>query len=138
DLATIMYYPTVLSLLGSVGIQQAIAFEVSKRPQEEATILRAGLWIALLLGVSQGIAGIVAIPFLLPPNKLQLASSIQWFMVFPLLAYLTGALVGTDQGAFRFGRYNALRSLPPVGYLVGIIAAWWLQSVTAFVFAACA
>src|SRR5208283_4192014 len=53
DLATIMYYPTVLSLLGSVGIQQAIAFEVSKRPQEEATILRAGLWIALLLGVSQ-------------------------------------------------------------------------------------
>ena len=52
ELSTVLYYPTVVSQVGSNGIQQATAFEVSRRPHEEAKILKAGLSVALLLGVT--------------------------------------------------------------------------------------
>ena len=54
ELAAVYFYPGIIALLGILSVPQAVAFEVSRRPEEEERVLRAGFW---LLG---GDAGLLA------------------------------------------------------------------------------
>jgi O-antigen/teichoic acid export membrane protein len=137
ELATIRFYPMLLALLGSLGIQQAIAFEISRRPADEARILRAGFWLSLLVGIPEVILAAVLIPLFLSPDKKYLAWDTQWFFVFIIVDYLRTALLSADQGAFRFRRYNVFRVLPLVGYVVGMVLMIWCGLAKSYAFAMC-
>lgn len=136
ELSAVFYYPTMLTALGSLGLQQAVAYQVSRRPAEENDILRAGFWTAAALGLVQFVLGASFASFLLPKNMGHLTTTLQWFMVFPLLAYSGQALLGVDQGTFRFARYSVLNSLPVIFYAVGTLIIWMTGTAGPSVFAA--
>jgi O-antigen/teichoic acid export membrane protein len=136
ELAAIFYYPTMLAALGSLGLQQAVAYEVSRRPAEENDILRAGFWTAAALGLLQFALGASLASFLLPKDMGHLTTTLQWFMAFPLLAYSGQVLLGVDQGTFRFARYSFLNSLPLIFYAIGTLIIWMTGTASPSVFAA--
>jgi len=124
ELATILYYPAILAHFGRLGIHEATAFEMSRRPQDEAKLLRAGFWLAVLLGVPQVVLGAMLAPLLLPAAKGHLIGTLQWAMIFPLLFYCNWVLLAVDQGSFRFARFNVLQLVPGITYAVGMTAFW--------------
>src|SRR6185436_16233709 len=126
ELATIRFYPMLLALLGSLGIQQAVAFEISRRPNDEGRILRAGFWLSLAIAIPEGILAAILIPILLAPDKRYLAADTQWFFIYVVVDYLRMTLLSADQGTFRFKRYNVFKVLPLVGYVGGMSVMAWL------------
>jgi O-antigen/teichoic acid export membrane protein len=136
ELSAIFYYPTTLTALGSLGLQQAAAYEVSRRPAEEEEILRAGFWTAVALGLIQFVLGALFASSLLPKDMAHLTTTLQWFMAFPLLAYSGQVLLGVDQGTFRFARYSFLNSLPVTFYAVGTLIIWMTGTASPSTFAA--
>jgi O-antigen/teichoic acid export membrane protein len=135
ELATVFYYPTVFSQFGDLGLSQATVYEVSRKRSEEAWIAGAGFWTGVLLGASQLLIGTSVIPIIIPDDKTHLLPMIMWLMGFPLLLYCSEALLAVDQGAFRFGRYNVLRSVPSITYAIGIITVSIIGQVSVNVFA---
>ncbi len=134
DLATVYYYPTTLAQFGDLGIPQATAYEVSRKPSEEACIAAAGFWTGVFLGTSQLLIGMCLISIIIPDDKASLVPIIKWLMGFPLLLYCSEALLAVDQGAFRFRRYNVLRSVPALIYGLGILTASVIGHVSVFTF----
>jgi O-antigen/teichoic acid export membrane protein len=137
ELAAIFYYPMIIAQLGRLGIHEATAFEVSRRPQDEDELLRAGFGLALILGLPQVILGAPMVSFLLPADKIHLAGIIHWFMAFIILAQCNWVLLGADQGKFRFGRFNILQVLPSALYVAAMIGFWVMgrADVTTFTIA---
>src|SRR4029079_3847598 len=98
-------YPMRWAFPASLEIKQAVAFEISRRPQDHAKILRAGFWLSLLIGIPEAILAALLIPLLLAPDKRYLAADTQWFFVYVIIDYGRMTLLSADQGAFRFKRY---------------------------------
>ncbi len=136
ELAAIFYYPGTLAQLGSLGLHQAVAYQTSRRPEDEDKILRSGFWTAVVLGVPQFVLGALLASSLLPKDMANLAPTLQWFMAFPLLAYCSYVLLAVDQGTFRFGRYSALTALPSIFYAIGALIIWITGTASPPVFAA--
>jgi len=137
ELATIRFYPMLLALLGSMGIQQAVAFEISRRPHDEACILRAGFWLSLLIAIPEAILAAMLVPFLLPPDKSYLAWDTQWFFVYVIVDYARMTLLSADQGTFRFNHYNVFKVLPLAGYVGGMGVMVKLGLANSHFFALC-
>ncbi len=137
ELAAVYYYPSIIALLGILGLSQAAAYEVSRRPGDEARIMRAGFWLGLLLAIPQVFVAVLLVPWMLPADKAHLAPTIRWFMVYVAITYPGLALLGVDRGAFRFMRYNVLRVLPHALYVVGILSVWAAGRASIVAFTAC-
>jgi O-antigen/teichoic acid export membrane protein len=137
ELATIRFYPMLLALLGSMGIQQAVAFEISRRPHAYARILRAGFWLSLAIGIPEALLAAWLIPLLLAPDKRYLAWDTQWFFVYIIVDFLRMTLLSADQGAFRFSRYNVFKVLPLAGYVGGMSLMTWLGQANSHFFSLC-
>jgi O-antigen/teichoic acid export membrane protein len=127
DLATVFYYPTMLGHLGRLGIHEATAFEVSRRPEDEARLLRAGFGMAVALGLPQVILGVLTVPFLLPADKAHLTVALQWSMILPLLTNCNSVLIAADQGNFRFARFNVVQLILSTAYAGGMIFFWLME-----------
>jgi O-antigen/teichoic acid export membrane protein len=137
ELATIRFYPTLLALLGSFGVQQAVAFALSRRPDDEGRILRAGFWLSLMIALPQILLAAALIPYLISHDKRYLTSETQCYFVYVVVDYARMTLLSVDQGAFRFQRYNVFKILPLVGFVAGIGVMVWLDMVSSHYFALC-
>ena len=124
DLAVVFFYPTFVALLGIVGLNQAVAYEVSQRKDLEPTIMRAGFCVAIGLGLLQIIAFVALVPLFLPADKEHLTIIVRLFMSYVLIYFLSQTLLAVDQGAFRFKRYILILVLPSVAYVAGILLSW--------------
>jgi O-antigen/teichoic acid export membrane protein len=137
ELATIRFYPMLLALLGSFGIQQAVAFALSRRPDDEGGILRAGFWLSILIAVPQALLAAMLLPYLISHDKQYLTWETQWFFAYVIVDYARMTLLSADQGAFRFSRYNIFKVLPLIGYVAGMALMVWFEMATSHFFALC-
>jgi len=127
DLATVFWLPGLMTAAGILALPQAVAFEVSRHPEHDAMLTAAGFWLGLILGMIEAAILYPVIPYILGPNKQYLVSISRWFLLYLPIAFSGLTLLGIDQGRQAFGRYNLLRLLPAVFYIVGILLLWWLQ-----------
>lgn len=137
ELAAVYYYPTLISIVGSMGIEQAAAYGVSRRPEEKNSIARSAFWSGALLGLPQLVVGLAAAHLLLPEDKAHLVSTVQWFMFFPFVVFCKCGLRGIDQGTFSFDRYNLLAVLPTFVYAAGILGVWTVGAAGVASFTLC-
>jgi O-antigen/teichoic acid export membrane protein len=135
ELAAVFFYPVLISYVGCLGIQQAMAFAVSQRPQDTNVHFRAGFWLSVLLALPQIAVCVLMIPYVLASDKTHLLATIQWFLILLLPMYVELAMMGGDQGAFNFKRYNLLRVLPNILYAVGALLLWLMDRATVQSFA---
>lgn len=135
ELAVIVFLPTMLALIGEIELPRSIAVEASHDPIP-ANLVSTSVWLGLALGVIQAVILISALPLYLPADKLYLLPASRWFMVYLPATYVTAALMGSDQGRGRFGRFSFLMVLPGALYAIFILA-FALGARTPATFAAC-
>jgi O-antigen/teichoic acid export membrane protein len=130
DLAAVMTVISIAALVGSLGLDQAVALEVGTRRRREGSATRSGLALAVAWGtVFTGALYLIA-PLLLPDDDLDLVPDVRLVLISLVPLFIGYVLLAVDQGAFRFARRGVLASLQPAGYLVLMMVAWALGDAT--------
>jgi enterobacterial common antigen flippase len=137
ELAVIVFLPTVLALVGELELPRSIAVEASRSAEVPRKLIATSVWLALILGLLQAAILAVVLPLYLPADKLQLLPAARAFMLYLPATYVTAALMGSDQGRGRFGRFSVLMVLPGALYAIFIVGAVLGGLKTPPLFAAC-
>lgn len=127
DLATIYWLPSMLATVGTLGIPQAAALEISRRPEDADLTAIAALWLSLGLGVLQILVAFLLLPLIFGAEDADLLSIERWFLLYVPLALTNLAFLGVDQGRQDFTRYSLYRLLPTAIY-VGFLILFLLVS----------
>lgn len=127
DLATAMLWPVILSNLGLLGCNWALAREVASDHEQEAD----WAWGAFAVSVASAffcfILGFVLIPYLLPLEKRNLVPLARLCLFLIPLDILNQVLLAIEHGRMRWRRYNFARVSFFLFYLTLICAIWTMQ-----------
>lgn len=128
EVATVLWLPNLMVSVGILGLPQATAFLVSRQRDRGQALTAVGFWTALALGVVQAAVIFPLVPAILGPKAAHLVGISRLFLVYIPVAYFGLTLLGIDQGYQKFGRYNLLRMLPPLLYVVSLIVLVFVKS----------
>ena len=125
ELATVMLWPMILSNLGMLGCNWALAREVAANPLNEADWICAGITVGFAAACVCLVAGYWLIPYLLPLDRRYLGSLVRVCLLSIPLGILNQTLLAIEQGHMRWRRFNVVRASFFVFYviLIGLIAA---------------
>jgi O-antigen/teichoic acid export membrane protein len=123
ELATVILWPTILSNLGLMGCNWAVAREVAKNPKNESEWIAAGTAAGLAAACIYLAAGYILLPWLLPADRRYLLPVARLFLLLLPLDILNQVLLGVEHGRMRWRRYNLLRLSFFIFYfiLIGLI-----------------
>lgn len=116
QLAVITLWPMALTMLGALGMNQAITFFAAREAPRRNALLAALLSLATLQSLLLLLVGYLLLPRLLaryPPLILHLA---QLFLLYIPLVFFSGYLLNLLQGGLRWGAFNFSRMF---------VAAWY-------------
>jgi len=122
ELAAIVLWPTLLTLMFSLGNTQSIVYHAGKRTFDISEIWTSALVMSALLSTCAVTAGFRIIPFALkhyPPEARHL--SLLFLICVPLI-WFTGVPASLIQGRLEMEYFNLLRLICPVIYAAGLLA----------------
>lgn len=128
EVATVLWLPNLMVSVGILGLPQATAFLVSRQRDRGEVLTAVGFWIALALGIVQAAVIYPLVPMILGPRAAHLAGISRLFLLYIPVAYFGLTLLAIDQGYQKFGRYNMLRMLPPLLYVVSLVVLIFVKS----------
>ncbi len=120
ELATVILWPTILSNLGLMGCNWALAREVAREPQRESDWIAAGVAVSLVSAPLYLLAGYFLIPLLLPSDRGYLLPVARLCLLLIPLDMFNQVLLSVEHGLMRWRRYNLLRLSFFVFYLAFI------------------
>src|ERR1700722_12901080 len=123
ELATVILWPTILSNLGLMGCNWAVAREVAKNPKNESEWIAAGTAVGLAAACIYLAAGYFLLSWLLPTDRGHLLPVARLFLLLLPLDILNQVLLAVEHGRMRWRRYNLLRLSFFIFYfiLIGLI-----------------
>ena len=120
DLVVVVLWPTVLVVVGSLGVTAATTFFVAKDAENKAAITATATWCAAAIGSAIALVGAVALaPLIARNNEVHLALALS-FLLAPIL--IVGPVLQAALRAVDFKLWNAARLVQPVVYLVLVVA----------------
>lgn len=138
-LAATLFWPQIAEGVGILSLNEAIAHHASRPGSNIKEIRITAFWLAITLSIVTSCILYFLLPSLLGEHRSDLIPMSRVYAVFFLPAsFVALNLLAIDQGSMNFSRFNLLRMVSPVIYLVGIICLWFLNmvSVRNIVFAA--
>jgi O-antigen/teichoic acid export membrane protein len=124
DLSTVLWLPTLMTAIGIIGIPQAVTLITSRNIQEDEVLNLSSFWLILGIGIIEATMLYPLIPPILGSAKSHLVSESRLFLLYIPLSFPALVLLGIDQGQQKFNRYNMLRPLPVVLYMIGLLILW--------------
>jgi O-antigen/teichoic acid export membrane protein len=110
ELATVMLWPMILSNLGLLGCNWALAREVAADPRKESEWIRAAVAVGLVAACLCLVLGYWLIPYLLPLDRRYLGSLVRVCLWSIPLGILNQTLLAIEHGRMRWRRYNFVRA----------------------------
>lgn len=134
-LAILMLWPALIAGLGLVSLPDAVVYRNGRhglsRGDFTTTVIAAGAGL-MLLSISVGWA---CLPLMLPGERVAWLGAAQLYLAAFLVSHHLGlSILAIDHAEMRMTRYNLLRLLPSMSYLVGLTVLWlggWLGVRTA-------
>jgi O-antigen/teichoic acid export membrane protein len=124
DLSTIIWLPTLMTAIGIIGIPQAVTLITSRNIQEDKVLNLTSFWLIIGIGIFEVAMLYPLIPPILGSAKSHLVSECRLFLLYIPLSLPALVLFGIDQGQQKFNRYNMLRPMPVVLYMIGLLILW--------------
>ena len=122
ELAALILWPSVLVMLFSLGINQAIVFHTGQKRDGVSQVTTAAALIGLAQSLGVVLAGLAVIPLALhryPPEVRHLA--VLFLFSTPFLM-LSGYPANLLQGRLDFSSFNLIRTIAPALYALGLAA----------------
>lgn len=130
ELTTVLWLPSLVLAVGSFSLPQAAAFHVSRNPTKGNVITAVSFWISLILGAIEAAILYPFLPLILGSNNANLILMSRIFLLYLPITFVGLTLLGIEQGYQRFARYNYLRLLPTVFYLLYLIGLAILRTAS--------
>lgn len=131
----ILLWPTIVSNLGLVGSNWALARAVAAEPARAGHWTRVSVLLALMLATAAAAVGYVAMPHLLPADKQDLVGLSRICLGLVPLDILSQMLLATEHGQMRWRRYNTLRVVFYLVYASLVVILWLSGRATVAAFA---
>lgn len=128
--AAMVIWPQFLASLFTLGLQQAVPYNLVRHPEERAAITAAALLLSLGAGSAAALLGSILVPLWLDhygPDIVAMARVILWLAPVVLLIWTCNACM---QAAGRFDLFNRAQYLQPVLSLLGLLALVALDLLT--------
>jgi len=137
ELATVMLWPMILSNLGLVGCNWALAREVAADPRNESDWICAAVALGFAAACLCLAIGYWSIPYLLPSDRRYLGSLARVCLLSIPLGIFNQTLLAIEHGRMRWRRYNAVRASFFIFYviLICLIAVYPKPQLQWFVWA---
>lgn len=119
EVAAAMLWPSVLILLGSTGLVPAVLYFIAKPDTSMEDIYGNSLFIAIFQSAITVSIGHVALPWLLANQSSEVISASRLYLTIIPISLASQYGISILQGRLHFNQYNFLRSILPVGYLIG-------------------
>jgi O-antigen/teichoic acid export membrane protein len=120
-----LFWPGLLSGLGSLSIHEATIYLLGRRPADSRSLIASSFWTSLVLALLIGAIGFVLLPLLLGPARAALVPLARMYLLtFVPAQLLSLSVLSASQGELRFARYNGLRLLLPPLYLAAVLGLW--------------
>jgi len=130
ELAAVLLWPTIFAAIGIYGTNWVITREIGQDRFKEPDLARTSVTLGLVLGIIGMAIGYYLIPLLLPADKAHLIWLARIFLLLLPLNYIALNLLGLDQGALRFKRYNWTRAFFYIPYLSMLISFYILKKAS--------
>lgn len=121
ELATVILWPVILSNLGLMGCNCALAREVAKNPERESDWAVTGAVVGFGTAIVYLVAGYILLPLLLPSDRGYLLPVARLCLLLIPLDIFNQAMLAIEQGRMRWRRYNLLRLSFVLFYLIFIV-----------------
>lgn len=121
ELAAMGVWPNFLPNLITLGIPSALIFRLRQTPAQSANLIRAALYLTVLLGGVATVAGMVAMPFWLSKYSVHTVHLAQFFMLNSVVVLLIAMLRGLRESHSDFFASGMSFALTPVITLVGLL-----------------
>jgi O-antigen/teichoic acid export membrane protein len=129
ELATAMLWPIVLSNLGLLGCNWALAREVATDREGEADWACGASAVSLGSALACSMLGFFLIPHLLPASKSSLVPLARLCLLLIPLDILNQVLLAIEHGRMRWRRYNFIRASYYLFYLILVCSIWALHKI---------
>jgi len=135
QLAAAMIWPTMLAIIGSLGVYDALTYYSSKPANPVGTLLGTGLGLGLLQTVVLVPAGLLIIPQVLKSQGEETVKASLLYLTYIPLIIVSSQAISILGGLRRFGSYQFLRVLFYVVSAAGLaaVAMWGRLTVAAAV-----
>ena len=110
ELATVMLWPMILSNLGLMGCNWALARQVAADPGKESDWILAAVAVGFAAACLYAALGYWLIPYLLPSDRRYLDSLVRVCLFSIPLGIFNQTLLAIEHGRMRWRRYNAVRA----------------------------
>jgi O-antigen/teichoic acid export membrane protein len=130
EFATVMLWPMILSNLGLLGFNWALAREVGMDGAKEADWVCAAVASGFAASLVFLAIGFLFVPYLLPFDRQYLVSLTRACLLLIPLDVVNQILLAVDHGRMRWRRYNFMRASFFVFYAILICAIWAERKTT--------
>jgi O-antigen/teichoic acid export membrane protein len=130
EFATVMLWPMILSNLGLMGLNWALAREVGSDPGREADWVSAAVALGIAASLVYFVLGFLMVPFLLPSDRQHLVPLTRACLLLIPLDVVNQILLAVDHGRMRWRRYNFARVSFFIFYAILICSVWAERKTT--------
>jgi O-antigen/teichoic acid export membrane protein len=122
ELAAILNWPTLLGLLTTLGMSEALVFYTARQRNRAGRYLSTALVLSLTASVAFVVVGWLAMPVLLAAQSDEVVAAARWYLLQVPVAAVIGLVIGPLRGIGDLRSWNLLRAIPTLTWLV--IVAW--------------
>jgi O-antigen/teichoic acid export membrane protein len=127
ELASVMLWPTILSNLGLMGCNWALARSVANDPDREADRICSAAAVGIASASLYFLLGYLLIPYVLPLDRSYLVPLTRFCLLLIPLDIFSQILLGIEHGRMRWRRYNLVRASFFIFYLILICFIWAMR-----------
>jgi O-antigen/teichoic acid export membrane protein len=125
-LAAAFLWPGLLIYLSSMGLIVATIYFSSLPNSKPEIVLNNALVMGLVLGGMAIPIGYLLLPWLLRSQTSAVVVASQWYLLVIPVSLVAQLSLSVLQGRLRMAAFNWLRTLIPIGYLLGTLSLLWL------------
>lgn len=130
EYAAIVLWPSVVAMLCSLGINQAVAFNVGRKRLAMSEIATAALTIGIVQGIVSVLAGLLVVPFALAKYHPIVQHLGIIFVFFTPVLILGGYPANLFQGLPDLLRFNLIRITAPFTFFACLIVIYFAHCAT--------
>jgi enterobacterial common antigen flippase len=122
ELAAILNWPTLLGMLTTLGLSEALVFFSAKQRNRAGRYLSTAMVLSLAASTVFVALGWLLMPWLLAAQDPGVVDAARWYLLQIPVAAVIGLVIGPLRGVGDVRSWNLLRSAPTVIWLVIVVA----------------
>lgn len=117
-LAAIQMWPSVIATLAMLGLSESLVYFSAKNPKQTGAYLSTAIVITMAMALPFMTISYLIMPYILGEKPTIVIEGAQWYLFLIPVYSLVGLPIQALRGLQDFVRWNALRLLPTVAWLI--------------------